>query len=190
MDDIQALVEQVPDEVLDYIEELETRLSAATVGTSDDPVEKALSSLDPEVAAIIKSQRDELAEARAALEAEQVAKANAEWVAKVRPFDGIVDNPETLGTALREVAESSAELADSILSALQTANARVAKSGLFTEFGHTQPAAGSAEEKIQTIAKALIEADPSKTQAAAEAEAWEANPALYEQHVAERRASL
>src|SRR5690606_31435676 len=102
-DDIQALVDQVPEPILDYIEELEQRLVAAESAgvakaddNSDDLIEKALAALDPEVAEVIKSQRDQLAEAQAALEAEKVAKANSEWVAKVRPLDGIVDDPEKM----------------------------------------------------------------------------------------------
>lgn len=195
-DDIQALVDQVPEPILDYIEELEQRLVAAESAgvakaddNSDDLIEKALTALDPEVAEVIKSQRDQLAEAQAALEAEKVAKANSEWVAKVRPLDGIVDDPEKMGSGLREVADTNPELADSILSALQAANQRVAKSTLFGEVGHTRPAAGSPEEKIQNIAKALVEADPSKSMAEAEAEAWEANPELYDEYVANRRAN-
>lgn len=194
MDELAALVEQVPDEVLDYIEFLETRVEKAEAqiaggNESDVAFEKALDDLDPEVAKAIIEQRERLEKAEAALQAEQIAKASAEWVQKARSADGLIDNPEEFGEELRQVAAVSPELADSIMSKLQAASERVAKSSLFAEMGHSAPASGSAAEKIQTIAKALVEADPTKTQAQAEAEAWEANPGLYNEHVAERQAA-
>lgn len=197
MDELAALVEQVPDEILDYIEDLETRVEKAEAALAEiepdfepDEIEKALTELPPAVAEFVKAQNERLAEAEKALEGERLAKADAEWTAKARSVDGLVDNPEEFGSKLRAVADTDPELADSILSALQAANSRVAKSGLFAELGHTQPSAGSALEKVENIAKAMTEADPSKSHAEAVSEALEANPALYDEYVAERRESL
>jgi hypothetical protein len=199
MDELAALVEQVPDEILDYIEDLETRVEKAEafIASLDDPaseptdIEKALTELPPAMAEFVKSQSERLAEAEKALEAERLAKANAEWTQKLRSIDGLVDNPGDLGSKLQKVAEGDPELADSILSTLQAANARLAKSDLFAELGHGVPAGtDTALGKVQAIAKAITEAHPTKTAAEAEAEAWEANPDLYDQYVAERREAL
>jgi hypothetical protein len=197
MDDLEALVAQVPEEILNYIEDLETRVEKAEAAVApegddeQDAIAKALNELPEGVADLFKSQRDRLEEAEKALEAERVAKADTEWIAKARAFDGLVDSPEDFGRKLRQVAETDSELADEIAKALSAANEQVTKSSLFSEVGHnTAPAAGSAEEKISTIAKSLQEADPAKSKEQAEAEAWEMNPELYEQHVAERQQAL
>lgn len=184
MDELEALVAQVPDEILDYIEELETR------------VEKAEAALAPEgdskddLTDLPKEFVERLQKAEKALEEERIAKADSEWISKARKFDGLVEDPEDFGRKMRAVAEIDSELADSIAATLTAAGAQVAKSALFTEVGHGTPALGSVEEKIASIAKSLIEANPAKSQAEAEAEAWELNPDLYEQHVAERQQAL
>lgn len=197
MDELEALVAQVPDEVLDYIEELEARVEQAQVTKGHDtdpdvdPIEKALSELPDEVAALVKSQRDRLEKAEQALEAQRIAKTTEEWVSKARSVDGLIDNPEEFGAQLREVAEINSDLADTMVKVLEAANERFAKADLFKELGKAPSlVAGSAEEQIEKAAQALREADPSLSAEAAKAEAWERNPDLYEQHVVEKRAQL
>lgn len=198
MDELEALVAQVPDEVLDYIEELETRVekaeeAAATAepandDTDVDPIEKALSELPDELADLVKGQKERLEKAEEALEAQRIAKANEEWVAKARAVDGLIDNAEEFGSQLREVAEINSDLADTLVKVLETANERFSKADLYKELGAgASPVTGSAEEKVQAIAKSLREADPKLSQEQAETEAWERNPELYDQHVAEQR---
>ncbi len=192
MDDLAALVEQVPDEILDYIEKLEDQIAAVpTENEPEDAFEKALGELDPEIAKAFTEQRSRLEVAEQALVAEQVAKADAVWVSKARSADGLIDSPEDFGKQMRKVSTIDPTLAESVMSILQTASARVAKSDLFSEIGRSSaPASGSVTEKVQNIAKALVEADPTKSAEQAEAEAWEANPELYEAHVQERRDAL
>ena len=200
MDELEALVAQVPDEVLDYIEDLETRVEQAeTVAKAAkkdadpevDPIEKALAELPDEVAGLVKDQKERLEKAEQALEASRIAKANEQWVAKARSVDGLIDNPEEFGSQLREVAEIDSDLADNLVKILETANARLSKADLYKELGRgAGPTPNSAEERIAHIAKSLREADPKLTPEQAEAEAWERNPELYDQHVAERRAAL
>jgi len=193
--ELAELVEQVPEEILDYIVDLEDRVEKAEAAPTpagddapQDAFEKALGELPVEIAKAFEDQRSRLDEAEKALETEKVAKAEAVWVAKARAVDGLIDNPEDFGKELRQVAETSPELAGSIMSKLTAAAVRVEKSDLFSEIGHGAPAVGSADEKIQNIAKAATEADPALTPADAEATAWEANPDLYDEHVAERQA--
>jgi hypothetical protein len=197
MDELAALVEQVPDEILDYIEDLEARVEKAETALGETPtagegdtIEKALDGLSEEVKKSFIEQRDRLVKAEAALETERVAKADAEWTAKVRPLDGVIDNPEEFGAELRTLAESNPEMANSIVTKLQTANERLTKSDLFNELGRGGGAPTGVEEKIQTIAKSLVEADPGKSRVDAEAEAWELNPDLYDEYVVERQTAL
>jgi hypothetical protein len=194
MDELEALVAQVPDEVLDYIDDLEERVEKAEAAiepeAGDDPIAKALSELPSEVAAVVKAQQARLEEAEKTLEAERVAKADQVWTEKAQGMDRLVDDPAAFGQSLRRVAEFDSALAEDISNTLTAANAQLKKSALYEEIGHGTVSSGSAGEKIANIAKALTEADPSKTMEQAEAEAWEANPDLYEQHVQERRSAL
>lgn len=195
-DELQALVEQVPDEILDYIEQLEDRVekaetfiaSVTEMGEPEDAeIEKALADLPPAAAELFRAQAAQLAEAQAQLNSESIAKADAEWTNVARSVDGLIDSPESFGPMLRQVAEIDADLAKSIVSALQTANARLEKSALYSEIGHVAPAAGSAEEKVTHLAKSLREVHPDKTEADAIGEVLEANPELYDQYTAEQR---
>jgi hypothetical protein len=194
MDELEALVAQVPDEVLEYIDDLETRVEKAEAAVApaveETEIEKALNELPESLQAVFKAQQEQLDAAQKTLEAERVAKADSEWVAKASGFDRLVDNTEEFGQKLRRVSELDSGLADEIAAALSAASQQVAKSALYSEIGHGTPSAGSADEMVANIAKALVEADPSKSKETAEAEAWEANPELYEQHKAERDAAL
>lgn len=183
MDELEALVAQVPEEILDYIEDLETRVEKAEAVQAPEEEGDDLAGLPEEFVSRLKK-------AEQALEEERIAKADNEWIAKARKFDGLVDDPEDFGRKMRAVAEIDSELADGIAATLTAASANVSKSDLFKEMGHGTPSAGSVEEKIANIAKSLVEADPSKSKEVAEAEAWEANPELYAEHVAERNAAL
>ncbi len=191
--ELADLVEQVPEEVLDYIVDLEERVEKAEDAVSDtepepvDAFQKAMAELPTEVAKAFEDQRSRLETAEAVVQTQQVEKADAVWVAKARAVDGLIDDPEDFGKELRAVATANPKLAESIMSKLTVAAERFEKAGLFTESGHSLVAAGSAAEKITNIAKAATEADPAKSQAQAETEAWEANPDLYDEHVAEQR---
>lgn len=196
MDEIDALVNDLPDEVVDFIQsqheeiqDLRKRLDAITPDEEPEEMtfEKALSALPDEVAQTILADRERLAKAEAELAAEREAKADAEYIEKVRHLDG-VGEPEVFGPALRRIAEalpSDAELVEKALAAL-TEQTRM--SDIFKEFGHSAAApAGSVEERIEAIAKSYQAEDPDLTDEVARAKAWEENPDLYEAHTAERR---
>lgn len=193
--DLDALAPQIPDEVIDYIETLESQVvdlhkrlaeTQATATEGIDAVSKALADLSPEVATIVKSQMDRLAAAEAELAAERVAKADSEWTARMRALDGVVD-PKEIGPALRALSETNADLADRLEKALTAASERIAKSALFTEFGHAASAPTSVEGRIEQVAKSLSAADPKLSESEARALAWEQHPDLYTEHLAEQR---
>lgn len=193
---IQEHMDNLPDEVVDYVADLETQVATLTKSLEEaakpaedekaDPVAKTLADLSPEAQEIFKANATRLEKAEKELEALRVAKATETWVAKARALDGAIEDPEAFGTTLREIADLKPELADAVEKALATAAERVAKGNLFKEVGH----AGNASEpaaRIAAIAKSLREADPKLSPAAAEALAWKNNPDLYDQHVAEVR---
>jgi len=190
----------IPSEVLDYIDEVEEARDEAIAKSAElqaainesapkddpdteiDPIAKALGDAPAELVQLFKSQAERLDAAESDLAASKEEKENGEWVAKTRLFDGLVE-PETFGPALRTVATQDPELADTIATALETAASQIAKSKLFDEFGHGTAVETEAADQIATIAKA----DGDKVDETARAEAWESNPELYDQYVAERR---
>lgn len=192
---IQEHMDNLPEEVVDYVADLETQVATLTKSLEEaakpaeeevDPVAKAVAELPEEAKAILKANETRLAKAEADLETFRVEKATAVWVAKARAFDGAIEDPEALGATLREIADLKPELADAVEKALATAAERISKGNLFKEVGH----AGDASEpatRISAIAKALREADPKLSQAASESLAWKNNPDLYDQHAAEMR---
>lgn len=196
--ELQALVDDLPDEVIDFIGELEDRATAAETEVAKlrtevepeevDPITKALSALPPDVAEIVKAQQDRLTEAETALANERIAKADAVYVTKAREFDGLIDKAEDFGPVLRSFSETHPEAAQALESTLRAASQRLAKSAMFSEYGHDTPGTGSAESQVMALAKSLREAKPDLSDAEARAEIWDANPDLYAQHTAERQA--
>lgn len=194
--DIQELVDKLPEEVVTYVADLETQVETLTKSLeeaqkpaepAEDPIAKAVAELPEEAKAILKANEDRLAKAEADLETFRVEKATAVWVAKARALDGAIEDPEAFGATLREIADLKPELADAVEKALKTASDRVAAGNLFKEVGHTGAVETDIESRISTIAKALREADPKLSPAAATAKAWTDNPDLYDQHTAEMR---
>lgn len=193
--DIDALAAQLPDEVLDYIEGLEgevERLSEVTKSLSpatlpQDAIAKALDSLPPDVAAIVKADRERTERLEKALVEERIAKANSEWIAKTSTLN-VVEDAQTLGTKLRALAEFDSDLADDVFKALDLASRQVAAGNLFSEFGKSGGATGvGAESKIEAIAKGYQEADPTVSIEVARAMAYENHPQIYAEYLAERQ---
>lgn len=194
--DIQELVDTLPEEVVTYVSDLETQVATLTKSLEEaqkpaepviDPLAKAVADLPEEAKAILKANETRLAKAEADLETFRVEKATATWVAKARALDGAIEDPEAFGATLREIADLKPELADAVEKALKTASDRVAAGNLFKEVGHTGAGASDTETRIAAVAKALRDADPKLSPAAATAKAWTENPDLYDQHTAEMR---
>ncbi len=206
MVDLATLAENLPTEVLDYIDELEDARDVAVaksvelqtaiddgtpVGDIDpdnetDPIAKALESAPEELVQLFKSQAERLTVAEADLASQREASENEGWVAKARSFDGLVD-PDAFGPRLRAVAASDSELAEEIATALETAGKEVAKSKMFDEIGHPTitSAEGEAVDQAEAIAKAA--SSGNKASEADRSKVWEENPDLYDQYVQERR---
>lgn len=194
-EEIQALVDELPDEIVDYIGELEDRASVAETelakarGEADedvDPIAKALDELPEEVAAVIKADRERLQKAEQDLAAERIAKANETFITKARGFDGVIDKPEDFGPVLREFAEANPEAAEQLEAQLRAASQRVAKSSLFSEFGH-EAQTSEVDSEVEAIAKTYVEANPELSLAEARGMVWEKNPDLYERYRSEKQ---
>ncbi len=196
MDEYDALVADLPDEVVDLIadlqdtvEKLEKRLAEVTDDTEDDrdPITKALDALPADVAAVIKADRERTAVLEAELAAEKERQADAEFVAKARRFDGVIADPNVFGPALRKITDSHPEEAALIAKTLEAASERLRVTDLFKELGTSAPAPGSTDEQVEAIAKSYMAEDPNISLEEARANVWETRPDLYEAHVAERQ---
>jgi hypothetical protein len=195
MDEIDALVAELPDEIVDYIgdlqdsvEELTKRLDAEFEEDDDtDPIEKALGSMNPDAAAVIQEKLARLDALEETVYTSAIEKADSEYIAKARAFDGL-GNPLEIGPALRRLAEVSPEDADLIEKALSAAAEQTKTSDLYEELGHAIAKSGDAETQVHAIAKSMQDADPSLSEEEARSIAWERNPELYDEHFREQQA--
>jgi hypothetical protein len=206
MEDLAALAKNIPSEVLDYIEELEDTSEMAVARIAElekaldsvdptvgiladdeiDPIAKALTSADPELVQLFKSQSERLVVAEAALTEVQEREQNAQWIAKTRSIDGLVD-PEVFGPKLRALAEHDAELADEVNKILAGASEKLAKSKMFDEVGYVARFEGEVADKVIALAKSIQESNPAMSDEEARTAVWETNPELYDEYVTERR---
>jgi hypothetical protein len=198
VDEIDALVADLPDEIVDYIGGLQDSVEDLTKSLEDaesndpdvvddrDPFEKALDGLDDESAAIIKGQIDKLSELEEKVTNAERETADAEYIAKARAFDGLGD-PNDLGPALRRTAELLPEDADLFEKAFAAASTQEVTATLYEELGHTISKATDVDEQIAVIAKSYQDANPALEEAEARSIAWENNPELYEEHSREQR---
>lgn len=164
-------------------------------GDSDDVDEAVLKALPPKLRARLerleKATAD--AEARAKIDAEKIAKMQAqrddeEAIAKARA-DGMPD-PEKTGPMLRRIAKgaSTADDAAAIVAMVKAGRDKIVP--LFKAHGQTAPAnadAVDAESRINAAVADLRKAKPALTEAAAMAEVIEANPDLYAEFTVQKR---
>ena len=197
MDEIDALVSELPDEIVDYIGDLQDSVEELTkrleedveeIDDNTDPIEKALGAMDEDGAAAIQEKLDRLDALEDTVVAAEIEKADSEYIAKARSFDGLGD-PEEIGPALRRLAAVSPEDADLIEKALTAAAEQTKTSDLYEELGHAIAKNGDAETQVYAIAKSMQEADPALSEEEARAIAWENNPELYQEHALERQAN-
>lgn len=165
--------------MLDYIRELEVAADEANISKAKADAE--------EQAEIAKALQSEVTELKKRVAQTEEERANASWIAKVRAFDGVIDNPDEFGPKLRAIADFDEELATSVEKALALATERANVSSLFGEAGHNLPAPTEVEEQANAIAKSAREADPKLTEEEALAAVFESNPALYDEYVAKQR---
>lgn len=154
--------------------------------TPADPMAK----LAPEIRKQLEAERAEsaaLKERVAKMEDDQLTR---EYVAKAAAFPhlpGLVT--ADLGLVLKAADRGlpiSKELGEKLTKAIASINATIAKSTLLEGKGSSAPTPTDAQGKIEGIAKALRDKDPTLTSAKAYAKALKENPELYRQHEAEK----
>jgi hypothetical protein len=135
--------------------------------------------------AVEKAERVELL-----LKAEQDKAQTKEFIAKAETFTALGCENDKLGTVLKNIANAvSAKDAEYLDTVLKTANETVAKSALMDELGVSgeSGSAGDAMEKLDSLAKQLVEKDTSLTSQQAFAQVLKSNPDLYNQYRNEKK---
>lgn len=186
--------EALPENVRKYVEEQEAAVAKAAEQTPAEPVvklseeeafEKAIESLEPAVREIVKSTQREAAEAKALAKQLADEKADAEFSAVVKSLSHVPEVNDEFTPVLRKLAESDPEAYAKLTKTLAATEAALKESELFKENGSgLAPAAGSADEAIQLLAKSYQEKDPELTNAKAMVKAAQSERGreLYAQH--------
>lgn len=195
--DIDAVVAELPDEIVNYIGELQDEVTSLTKSLDEanesapveddglDPIEKALGDLDDDGAKAIREKLELLDSLEQTIVAGAIEKSDMTYIEKARAFDGFAD-PDVLGPALRRLAAGNPDDVAVVEEAFAKAAAQTNVTTLYDELGTTIAKSGDAESQIDQIAKSLVTVDPNLTIEEARAEAWERNPELYAEHRVEQ----
>lgn len=187
MSDLDAKIEEADGEVRAYIEALEDRVVAVeeSVTKADGEEEDILKSAAPEVVELVKRAQAEAAEATALAKAERETRLRREFLSKAEGMKHLSEEPQQLADLLYEISDRDPELASRVEDVLAKAEAGIASGDLFKSLGSDAAFAPSVEAKIETVAKALREADPALTAEQARARAFTTNPDLYTAYIEE-----
>lgn len=181
------------------IAELEAALAAVNETTETAEVEAdedLLKSVPESVRKMLDDQRaaaaDALAKAAAVedeLRKERAIRADEIAIAKAAAWTSLNIDAANLGPALRRLAEFDGELAKSIETVLEAANAQAESAGIFAEIGKAgRPDSGDAYATLESLAKAAVEGGTYPTFEQAFVKVVEQNPDLYIRHLSEKGA--
>lgn len=182
--------EATKDEVINAlkaeIKELKKK-SADSEEDGDNLIEKA-AGLPDAVKDFMAKQKEDLAKAREEVAKERDARLDADAITKSREvFKSLGVNHEEVAPALRRLALTDADVAKSVETALNAAEAQLQEAGIFKEAGKSQ-AEGVGTDAMETLTKAaekLIADGITKDRSVAMTKALEANPELYTQYLNE-----
>lgn len=175
------------------IAELEAALAAATAVTEEvveDTSEEALIKSAPApVREMLEKARAEAEAAREELQKERDAQKDREFIEKAKGWAHLSISAEEFGPMLRKLFDADPALGETIDKALSAANAQAESGAIFQEIGKSAPVIEGADAygKVQSLAKAAVEAGEFATVEQAIAGLVATNPALYNDYLAERR---
>jgi len=151
-----------------------------------EPLRKMLEVLEKN--ATDAQQRAE--EAESVLRKERDDRADVEAVEKAKGWSHLPIDATKLGPALRRLALQDSELAKSVEDVLTAVNAQSESANIFAELGKSvdATATGNAVDQLSTLAKSAVDNGTSATFEQAFSDAIIANPSLYSQYLAEKKA--
>jgi hypothetical protein len=189
--------DDLPPEVIEYIEDIEDALADAlgitgAEGDDDDNdaedrsdelvgagVEKSAEEIlksNPELAAIVKAAQDEAAEAKAIAKAEQDKRLHGEMISKAAALPEISAPTDELAEILKSLYAEVPEVASKVEQLLKAANTQLQNSALFEEIGKSTRGEG---DPVAAAAAEIRKESPQLTPEQAEAEAFRRDPSLY-----------
>lgn len=189
--------DDLPAEVVEYIEDIEDALADALGITGDDGddddndaedrsdelvgagVEKSAEEIlksNPELAAIVKAAQDEASEAKAIAKAEQDKRLHGEMISKAAALPEISAPTDELAEILKSLYAEVPEVAPKVEQLLKAANTQLQNSALFEEIGKSTRGEG---DPVAAAAAEIRKEKPELTAEQAEAEAFRRNPELY-----------
>lgn len=152
-----------------------------------------------------KQEKDvSLAKVQKQLDTERDQRVTKEFCDRAAVLKHVGMKSDELGPVLKEISEKAPAAFKKLEPLLKSLDEKVRKSALFTEIGSSasKDASGGsgggddnsgqteAEVVIANIAKSKVAKDDTLTQSQAVAKAWGENPALYTQHVQEKKQRL
>ena len=182
------------------IEELEAALAVAqtieTVEVIEDSDEDLLKAVPEAVRKMLDDHKAAAVEALAKaagiedeLRKERAVRADEIAIAKAAGWTSLSLDANEVGPALRRLADVDGELAKSIETVLDAANAQAESAGIFAEIGKAgRPDGGDAYEALSSLAKAAVDGGSSDTFEQAFVKVAEQNPDLYLRHLTEKGA--
>ena len=192
--------DDLPAEVVEYINDIEDALADALGITGDDAgddadedndaedrsdelvgagVEKSAEEIlksNPELAAIVKAAQDEASEAKAIAKAEQDKRLHGEMISKAAALPEISAPTDELAEILKSLYAEVPEVAPKVEQLLKAANTQLQNSALFEEIGKSTRGEG---DPVAAAAAEIRKEKPELTAEQAEAEAFRRNPELY-----------
>lgn len=154
-------------------------------GETENPLDK----VDPEIRKRLEDTEAAVAKMREKEEVADLAKAAA-------PLNLIGTTPDRIAPMLHRIQKGKATDADmkELFRLLKSSGEMARKNGL-AEFGTTPNAGsfasdgGTPYERAVAMAKEIVEKGEAKSVSVALAKVWDRNPALYKEHVAQKRAN-
>lgn len=166
---MQKSFDNLPDEVVDYIEELEAGLDILAddlvaaqkalaeveeISGHDGDDEDLFKSVSDPVRKAVEVMRQENEELRKAVEIERTNRLDKDATLKAARWETLTLKADEFGPALRRVEDLDPELAVQIERALDAANTAVSTSKAFEEIGTVSKGSTDAWGEIESLAKA------------------------------------
>ena len=140
------------------------------------------------VVKMIEDLRKSAEEAKAELQAERDARADAEAVEKAKGWANLNLDADKVGPALRRLSATDADLAKAIEETLSSVNAQAESAHIFAEIGKSADfKTGNAYERMTALAKSAVEEGVAKSFEQALADVATKNPDLYSQYLSEKK---
>ena len=185
------------EEAMKKIAELEAKLAESKSEESAEPAmakavddsEDFLKSAPEPVVKMIEDLRKEAFEAKAELQKERDARADAESIEKAKGWANLNLDAATVGPALRRLSSTDEALAKAVEEILTAVNAQAESANIFAEIGKSADfKTGDAYSRMTAMAKSAVEDGVAKSFADAMADIATANPELYSQYLSEKGA--